>query len=166
MNNMTTKEVTLATIDISHQYTQLATTISNELKKRLDQKEITFEHFVALHEQIVNPLIIQATKITFNSINQVAKELQPTFQEIKKGTEKLNADLDKISKVEKIITIAANILTSAALVAAFIAAPNPISAASVIAAIANLVDSLEADDKDEEDSDAKDDDSDDKVDGE
>jgi hypothetical protein len=145
---MNTQEITTRVIAISRQYNEMALSISKKLSTALDNNELDFSHFLSLNANLVQPLIIQSTKMVFDASIEVVADVEKDFQLIEEGATKLKKKINQLDKVEKVIEVAAGVLTAAALVTTFIAAPNPASALAAISSVGNLVGSLKKEDED------------------
>lgn len=126
----------------------MALSISKKLSTALDNNELDFSHFLSLNANLVQPLIIQSTKMVFDASITVAADVEGNFQLIEAESTTLKKQINQLDKVEKIIEIAANVFTTATLVTTFIAAPNPASALAAVSSIGNLVGSLKKEDED------------------
>ncbi|GAB2541094.1 hypothetical protein [Spirosoma aerophilum] len=145
---MNTQEITIRVIAISRQYNEMALFISKKLSTALDNNEIDFSHFLSLNANLVQPLIMQSTKMVFDTSISVVADVEKNFQRIEEGSTALKKQINQLGKIEKLIEVAANVLTTAALVTTFIAAPNPASALAAVSSVGKLVGSLKKEDDD------------------
>lgn len=139
---MDRQKIVTHVIAICQTYNELATLISSRVSASFQRGEIDFDHFLNVHKNVIHPLIVQSAKITFDASVSITDDLEQNFQFIQDGSDFLKGEIEKIDKVEKIITSAALILTTAALVATFCAAPNIASALAAVESLSNVITNL------------------------
>lgn len=136
---MDRQEIATTVIAIAQTYNELAASITAKVSASMQLGEIDFDDFVNVHNTVIHPLIVQSAKITFDASITITDNLDQHFKFIQEGSNFLKGEIDKIEKVEKIITAAALILTTAALVAAFCVAPNIASGLAAAESLATLI---------------------------
>ncbi|RAJ97605.1 hypothetical protein LX87_02508 [Larkinella arboricola] len=147
---MNRQEISAAVIATSQLYNEMALSISQKLLADLQNNKIDFDHFMSVNANVVRPLTVASTKMLIDSSIVIIDGLDEHFQAILEGSTRLKDAINKIDQVEKIIQTASLLLSTAALIVTFVAAPNLASATAAVSSVGNLVNSLKSDSEDAE----------------
>ncbi|MGV3561117.1 hypothetical protein [Larkinella arboricola] len=145
---MNRQEISAAVIATSQLYNEMALSISQKLLADLQNNKIDFDHFMSVNANVVRPLTVASTKMVIESSIAIIDGLDEHFQAILEGSARLKDAINKIDQVEKIIQTASLLLSTAALIVTFVAAPNLASATAAVSSVGNLVNSLKSDSED------------------
>ena len=147
---MNRQEISASVIATSQLYNEMALSISQKLLADLQNNKIDFDHFMSVNNNVVRPLTLTSTKMVIDTSIAIIDGLDEHFQAILEESTRLKDAINRIDQVEKIIQIASLVLSTAALIVTFVAAPNLASATTAVSSIGNLVNSLKADTDDTE----------------
>lgn len=147
---MNRQEISATVVATSQLYNEMALSISQKLLADLQNNKIDFDHFMSVNANVVRPLTLASTKMVIDSSIAVFDGLDEHFQAILEGSTRLKDAINRLERVEKIIQTASLVLSTAALIVTFVAAPNLASATAAVSSIGNLVNSLKSDSEDTE----------------
>ncbi|MFD1142178.1 hypothetical protein ACFQ4C_13715 [Larkinella insperata] len=147
---MNRQEISATVVATSQLYNEMALSISQKLLADLQNNKIDFDHFMSVNANVVRPLTLASTKMVIDSSIAVIDGLDEHFQAILEGSTRLKDAINRLERVEKIIQTASLVLSTAALIVTFVAAPNLASATAAVSSIGNLANSLKSDSGDTE----------------
>ena len=141
---MATQKIVSSTIIVSRAYDEIATLLFDKASNALDRGEISYLHYQQIYENFYRPLIGYSFKMVLDETRDITNGLEEDFQAIEDGTAELKEHIKQIESVQKVVSVIGSILSTAALIATFVAVPNPASALSAISSLAALINGLKS----------------------